>query len=307
MHFDPRFVEQQPSPRQKPEEPIVTLSQFLRSPPGRYVLEWERRQLNAVVADIFGYHALQLGLPELDALRENRMPLRFCAADRALDPDFPTEGEDGHTKVAVINRYEELPFASQSIDLVVMPHILEFAEEPHQVLREVDRVLVPEGHVVLTGFNPASLWGLRQFLTRLGAQPFLPREGQFIGLPRIKDWLKLLSFEVNRGRFGCYAPWARSEKWLARWEFTERVGDRWWPVLGSVYMVTAIKRVRGMRLVGLIKKRREALRPALAPVASSSLNGNGKAFSVDVDLLGDASDAANERWRAAARRTPRGG
>ena len=73
-------------------------------------------------------------------------------------------------RVAVINGYEELPFATHSIDLVVMPHILEFAEDPHQVLREVERVLVPEGHVVITGFNPASLWGLRQY--RLAAGRF---------------------------------------------------------------------------------------------------------------------------------------
>lgn len=233
------------------------------------------------------------------------MPLRFCAADRELDAtanhEASLEGGDGHTKVAVINRYEELPFASQSIDLVVMPHILEFAEEPHQVLREVDRVLVPEGQIVLTGFNPASLWGARQFLTRVGASPFLPHEGQFIGLPRIKDWLKLLSFEVNRGRFGCYVPWARSDKWLARWAFTEKVGDRWWPVLGSIYMVTAVKRVRGMRLVGFVKKRREALRPSLAP--ARSMRGNGKAFSIDVDP--HTGEAANERWRVTvARKAP---
>lgn len=248
-------------------EPTVRLADFLCSPPGRYVLRWEQRHLDAAVADVFGYHALQLGLPELDALRENRMPLRIRAADRR----FPADGQtDRSTPVAVINRCEELPFATQSIDLVVMPHVLEFAEDPHQVLREVDRVLVPEGHVVISGFNPASLWGLRQALTRLGAAPYLPREGQFIGLQRIKDWLKLLSFEVNRGRFGCYVPSVRTEQWLARWSFCERAGDRWWPVLGSVYMVTAVKRVRGLRMVGAARRKRAERLPALVPAASSS-------------------------------------
>src|SRR6266850_1962899 len=149
-------------------DPIVPLSDFLRQPAGQYVLAWEQRQLDAVVADIFGYHAMQLGLPELNALRENRMPLRFCASDRLLD----AEQSKGHSQVAVVTHFEELPFASQSI-----------------------------GQVVITGFNPASLWGARQSLCRIGASPYLPRAGQFIGLPRIKDWLKLLSFEVNRGRF----------------------------------------------------------------------------------------------------------
>jgi SAM-dependent methyltransferase len=288
-----------------PDRSIVRLSQFLRSPQGRYVLDWEQQHLDRAVADIFGYHALQLGLPEVDALRENRMPLRFCAADRLHDDAPDGEAADGapraHCQLTVLNRYEELPFATHSIDLVVMPHILEFASEPHQVLREVDRVLVPEGHVVITGFNPLSLWGMRQFLTRLGMDPYLPREGQFISLPRIKDWLKLLSFEVNRGRFGCYLPWVCSDRWLQRWRFMDRAGDRWWPVLGSIYMVTAVKRVRGMRIIGPVRKRPELLRPALAPAASrvaraarvagAPVEDTGEAASVKIGLAGSA-DAA---------------
>ncbi len=291
MHFDPNFLE---SPAADPAPPIVRLSEFLRSPPGRYVLDWEQQQLDSAVADIFGYHALQLGLPEIDALRENRMPLRMCASDRRP----ATAGRGQGCRVAVITRYEELPFATQSIDLVVMPHVLEFAEEPHQVLREVDRVLVPEGQIVLTGFNPVSLWGLRQMLSRLGMAPYLPREGQFISLARIKDWMKLLSFEASRGRFGCYSPWVRSEKWLARWRFIEKAGDRWWPVLGSVYLVTAIKRVRGMRLVGPAWKRQNALRPALAP-ARPIATATGEAFSIRVD---EPDAPANDAMTHAARR-----
>ena len=165
-------------------------AQFLASPPGKYLLAWEQKHFDALVADIFGYHALQLGLPEIDALRESRMPLRLCASDR-----YAVERGGGvvavRPRIAVINDFAELPFAAQSIDLIVLPHNLEFAREPHQVLREVDRVLVPEGHLIISGFNPASLWGLRQSLARLGAPPYLPVEGQFIALSRIKDWLKL--------------------------------------------------------------------------------------------------------------------
>jgi SAM-dependent methyltransferase len=267
---------------------IVKLSEFLCSAPGRYVLDWEQLHLDAAVIDIFGYHALQLGLPEVDALRENRMPLRFCAADRQLEV-----GENnGERRVAIINRYEELPFATHSIDLVVMPHILEFAADPHQVLREVERVLVPEGHVVITGFNPASLWGLRQFCTRLGATPYLPREGHFISLPRVKDWLKLLSFDFARGRFGCYAPSARSAIWLNRWRFMEKAGDRWWPVLGATYMLTAVKRVRGMRLVGKVWKHSDERARQLTPVATTRIAlATGEAHSA---VVLDGHDAAND-------------
>jgi len=280
----------------------LTLSEFLASPPGRYVLRWEQAHLDCAVADIFGYHAVQLGVPEIDTLAENRMPLRLCVSDRLADPASPPQALPGNAsagfgarQVAVITRFEELPFATQSIDLVVMPHVLEFAQEPHQVLREVDRVLVPEGQVVITGFNPASLWGLRQTLARTGAvNPYLPRGSQFISLPRIKDWLKLLSFETNRGRFGCYAPWAGSERWLARWSFLEKAGDRWWPVFGSVYMLTAVKRVRAMRLIGPVWKRKEERRVALAPAATPK---STEAFTVRIAQVGDA---ANDRARDAA-------
>jgi SAM-dependent methyltransferase len=279
------------------------LSAFLRSPPGQYALAWEQQHLNSCVADIFGYHALQLGLPEIDALRENRMPLRICASDRLTDPAPAVrlvEGDGGRCRIAVITRFEELPFAGASIDLVVMPHILEFAQEPHQVLREVDRVLVPEGQVVITGFNPASLWGLRQTMARLGVSTYLPSSGQFIALPRLKDWLKLLSFEVNRGRFGCYAPWARSDRWLSRWRFMEKAGDRWWPVLGSVYLLTAVKRVRGMRLIGPAWRRKEERVPTLMPVANRTLHVPRDVVSVPVD--GSARQAAANDAAPRARR-----
>ena len=280
---------------------IVKLSEFLCSPAGRYVLDWEQAQLDAAVSDIFGYHALQLGLPEVDALRENRMPLRFCAADRQLMVQAGDGASDsGGRRVAIINRYEELPFATHSIDLVVMPHILEFAADPHQVLREVERVLVPEGHVVITGFNPASLWGLRQYCTRLGAAPFLPREGSFIALPRVKDWLKLLSFEFARGRFGCYAPSVRTAAWLKRWRFMEKAGDRWWPVFGAVYLLTAVKRVRGMRLVGATWKNNEERARRLAPVGTTRV-ALSTPDARTVIVLDDAA-AANEARPRARRR-----
>jgi SAM-dependent methyltransferase len=228
-----------------------------------------------MVADVFGYHALQLGMPRLDALRENRMPLRALALQAADDGRaeaasanlVPHAVAPACRLATVVTRFEDLPFAPHSVDLLVMPHVLEYSPEPHAVLREVERVLVPEGQVIITGFNPASLWGLRHGATRLGLRPYLPAGGQPIALPRIKDWLKLLSFEVNRGRFGCYVPWARSRRWLERWSFLEKAGDRWWPVLGGVYALAAVKRVRGMRLVGLVRRRQEQRIASLAPAA----------------------------------------
>jgi SAM-dependent methyltransferase len=247
---------------------IIGLADWLRTPAGRYLLAWEQQHLDQAVVDVFGFHALQLGLPELDALRANRMPHRWVSGDGSRGGD---DVDPARAAVALHCDFDALPFDSQSLDLVVLPHALELAPDPHLTLREVERVLRPEGRVVIVGFNPTSLWGLRQRLGHMRRglgfsrrRPlFLPSEGDFIGYRRLRDWLRLLSFEVEAGRFGCYRPPVGSEPWLARYEWAERLGDRWWPVFGAVYSLTAVKRVRGMRLVGLV--RREQLKPKTAP------------------------------------------
>jgi SAM-dependent methyltransferase len=240
----------QPTDTEHQQAPWTSWDAWLGSPPGKYVLKWEQTQFDHIVSDIFGYHALQIGLPQLPALTENRMPLQMILRAPHDKPNDEAGGQ-WHTIQGIP---EELPFASQSIDLVVLPHVLEFATDPHAVLREVERVLMPEGRVVISGFNPASLWGLRQYCSHLVGQPYLPREGQFIALLRLKDWLKLLNFSVDRGRFGCYRLPLRSESGMQKLAFLEKAGDRWWPVLGSVFMVSAIKRVSTLTLVGRIEK-----------------------------------------------------
>ena len=257
------------------DEAIIELGAWLQTPPGRYLVAWEHAHLDDAVADAFGFHALQLGLPEVDALRANRMPHRWVATD-ALQP--PVQGRTGPTMAPPVAApgvlhcdFDALPFPSHSLDLVVMPHTLELARDPHLTLREVERVLMPEGRLVITGFNPASLWGLRQRGGRavrgLGlarnSHLYLPRSGEFIGYWRLRDWLRLLGFEVDTGRFGAYRPPCRTERWLTRYRWMDRIGDRWWPVLGAVYAIGAVKHVRGMRLVGMAK--REVRRPRAAP------------------------------------------
>lgn len=224
---------------------IIGLAPWLETPIGRYVLKWEQARLDQLTADIFGFNAMQIGLPQVHALEMSRMPNRWCT-----DSQLPSCEPDQTSPLVVVHDFAELPFASQSLDLVVLPHLLEFVDEPHQVLREVERVLIPEGQLIITGFNPASMWGLRQLSTRLTGNSFLPANGELISLPRMKDWLKLLNMEVSRGHFGCYAPPCDTDKWLERFSFMERGGKRWWPYFGGVYMVHAIKRVRGMRLIG---------------------------------------------------------
>lgn len=236
------------------ERPIIALGPWLNTPAGSYVRTWQQARLDMLTADIFGFNALQIGLPQVNALQASRMPNKWLT-----DTHMPDAGEaNKRSPVVVVHDFSELPFASQSLDLVVLPHVLEFADEPHQVLREVERVLIPEGQVIICGFNPASLWGMRQVAGRLSGAHFLPQDGEFISLLRLKDWLKLLNMEVNRGHFGCYAPPCMTEQWLQRFSFMEKAGDRWWPYFGALYIVQAIKRVRSMRLVGPAWTRQKA-------------------------------------------------
>jgi SAM-dependent methyltransferase len=292
------------------KRPIISLAQWLHTPAGIGLLAWEQQQLDAAVVDLFGFHALQMGLPDLQGLRDNRMPHRWLAVDACDTHHRPAGGVDvnkastaspllqslNHPRTvepwsrsavvtpSLVCDFDALPLDAQSMDLVVLPHTLELAEDPHRALGEVDRVLRPEGHAVILGFNPTSLWGLRQRLGHLrrsvglaGHKPlFMPRAGEFIGYRRLRDWLRLLSFDVVSARFGCYRPPLNSPVWLERCAWMDRVGERWWPVFGSVYMVVVVKRVRGMRLVGLAppnKTRKQAV-PAVAAHRRKQMSGS---------------------------------
>ena len=207
------------------------------------MLTREREYFARTVSGLFGFNALQLGLPEQDFLLNSRIPLRFSAGNQ--------EGNDVRVCCS------ELPFVSDSLDLVLMPHVLEFAENPHDIIREVERVLMPEGSLIISGFNPYSLWGLHRALGRKQGYPW---SGKFITLPRMKDWMALLGFEVVGVSFSAYAPPFRHRNWLERYSFLEKAGQRWWPVSGGVYFLHAVKRVHGMHLIkpkwneGLVQK-----------------------------------------------------
>jgi SAM-dependent methyltransferase len=248
---------------------IIGLQEWFQTPPGRYLLAWEQSQFDQAVTDLFGYHALQLGVAEIDGLRANRISHRWLALPGTFDP--APSVPSAPPRVALISDSTALPFSANSLDLVLLPHTLELSPDPHATLREVERVLVPEGRVVICGLNPASLWGLRQRRARLYkkmgfGQLFLPETGDFLSYWRLRDWLRLLSFEVESSRFGIYRPGMRDEVWLERFRWLDPLGDRWWPIFGAVYFVVAVKRVRGMTLLGAEWKRTKALAKAPVPV-----------------------------------------
>ena len=226
------------APQGRGTEPADPLAAWLASPAGRYLLAWQHEQLASLLADRFGYYAVQLGWPQVQALEANRMPSRLRI------------GLAGQPGDILVERFDELPFDSQSVDLVVVVHQLETSPQPHRMLREIDRILRPEGLVVVTGFNPMSLWGLRHHWGSSRLASVIGPDGHMIGVPRLRDWCKLLGLEVGVASYGLHAPMCRSTKGFERVRFLDRAGERWWPILGAAYVITAIKRVRGMRLIG---------------------------------------------------------
>ena len=133
-------------------------------------------------------------------------------------------------------------------------------------------MLVPEGRVVISGLNPMSLWGLRQRRARLygsfgRGSLYLPDVGEFIGYRRLRDWLRLLSFEVESARFGCYCPAVRSSQWIERFGWLDPLGEKWWPIFGAGYFLVAVKRVHGMRLLEPAWRTARQRNAATVPVA----------------------------------------
>ncbi len=241
------------------------LRTWLEQPVGSYVRAWEEACLARLTTDIFGFNAIQIGQPRINALAASRMPNKWLT-NNVAEPE-------SDRRIVVLHDFVDLPFESQSLDLVVLPHVLEFSLEPHQILREIERVLIPEGKVIICGFNPASMWGLRQAAGQVTGRYFLPKQGGFIRVPRLKDWLKLLSLEVDSTHFGCYAPPVNGQKWLSQFSLLEPVGRRWWTYFGAVYVIQAVKRVKGMHLIGPAIKRNPLRVHGGVPVANRHHHG----------------------------------
>ncbi len=205
------------------------------SPLGLSLQACEASRLRSILPSLYATNVVQLGR------LGNRDLFESCATHRRILLDIPVARGDCTVKAMP----EALPFENSSIDMTLLPHTLDFAIDPHQVLREVERVLMPESHLVLLGFNPFSLWGLKRKLARRRKMQ-APWNGQFISLYRIKDWLKLLQFEITHGSMMYYRPPFQNQTTLDRSYLMDKMGDRWWPMMGAVYVLVAKKRVEGM-------------------------------------------------------------
>jgi SAM-dependent methyltransferase len=204
-------------------------------PLGRSLWAAEADRLRPTLAALQALTAIQIGDIAGTELLDS------CAAPLKILVGHPASSVEN----SVVAMPDALPFDSASIDLALLPHTLDFATNPHEVLREVDRVLLPEGNMVIVGFNPYSLWGLRRLFRRRSA-PVVPWNAHFISLHRIKDWLKLLNFEISEGAMVYYRPPLCSQAAIDRLYLLDAIGNRWWPMAAAVYMIVARKRVEGM-------------------------------------------------------------
>jgi SAM-dependent methyltransferase len=223
-----------------------TLNLWLRSPRGRRLLALEERELQRVLPDLFGRHILQIGnWGRGQRLLDSADMLHRAVLGTVHDPESNSVIEP-----------ERLPIEARTVDAILLPHTLEFSSAPHQVLREVDRVLSDRGRLLILGFNPWSLWGLRSQLG-LGYRAF-PAGARFYSTRRLGDWLELLGFEVSEiRRFGPGFPWARPRSVGS--SFTLRSLQN--PLM-EAYLIIAKKRVIPMSLVGRLPRAQVRQLPA---------------------------------------------
>ncbi len=227
---------------------------LLRSP-GRELLERENRCLDKLLSDLFGYYLLQVGWS-----REFYQPM----ANSRIRHHFALEPFDRTIAGAKTLVADEcaFPLASDSVDAVLLPHLLEFSRDPHQVLRETERVLIPEGRVIILGFNPLSTWGLWRLFRHRGGRP--PWCGHFLTPLRLIDWLSLLGFEVEVQESVMFLPPLRHAGTLRQLSRLEPVGQRWLSMFSGAYAIRAVKRVSVLTPLQPTWKRRRGMLPGRA-------------------------------------------
>lgn len=195
---------------------------------GQALLEEECAQLHEVLPTLFGLHSLQLGT--------RFAPQNFAAS--SIKHHVHMSVTNSHEDNASLYSYAEaLPFAAESLDLVVLPHVLEFSENPHAILREVDRCLIGDGHLLIFAFNPWSYWQPWRWLRR-----GYPWRGHYYSSARLHDWLALLGFEVSERRNYFFRPPLNHPGLLNKTGWMDRPGHLYLPFTSAAYMILARKR-----------------------------------------------------------------
>lgn len=248
------------SPQTKPI--CEALISWFNSETGQLLLKQERDAFARMSSQVFGFQLLQLGLLNLEQPWLSTSPIK----QQTLIGQLSRPALANYLRAEV----ENLPILTDSIDAAFLPHTLDFCRDPQQVLREVERVLMPEGRLIISGFNPASLWGLVAVARRKRAQ--VPWQAHFVSYTRLHDWLSLLGFDVELTEVFMFRPPIENSRIMQRLRFLEKAGPKLWPRLGSVYMIRAVKRVSTLTPIQPIWKRRPRLLSQVVEPSTRSIN-----------------------------------
>lgn len=225
--------------------------------------------LAEILPDLFGYHIVQLGGAERgDLLSSSRISHGFRI----------NIGECAAAGAELFADAEALPLASCAVDVLVLAHVLEFADDPRRILREAERVLIGEGHLVVVGFNPWSWFGAGARL--LGWRGRAPWNGHFVSVRRLNDWLQLLGFDIVRVRRVGFRPPVQHPALLRATEFLEPLGAHYFAVMGNLYLILGRKRVEGLTPLRVTWRQR---RRSLSTGVIETAGRRGRVGSVRTD------------------------
>ena len=206
--------------------------QWLTESLGSNLLETEKNFLFNSLAAYFGKHTVLIGVPNQHSL----LKASVTAYQTLLTPLTSKLAE-----IKVIESdFHELPIASGVVDLVILPHSLEYLDNPRQLLNEACRVVKPEGHIIILGFNPVSLWGLKKAMTRKKNTPW---KNDFILARTVIKWLKLADFELVKQTYILHRPPVRNHSMYARFKIFDLLGQKIFQPLGGVYILVAKAKV----------------------------------------------------------------
>lgn len=246
------------------QPPLKTLTPDLKvwfdTDVGQELLVAEKDLVDRLLPTLFGYHLIQIGVDSRVRLYdESPVRNKFVIAPKL---------ELGMADNCMIADSSELPLEQNSVDVVILHHALDFAQSPHQVLREAARILRPGGHLLVIGFNPSSLWGV--YRRCLGKKRGAPWNGHFISHRRLSDWFQLLELtELKRKSDYFLAPF-ENERWRKRCNGLERWGRRAFKDHGAFTLMLARKDVAGMTPIKMEKVRGRLIN---LPVAEPSVRG----------------------------------
>jgi SAM-dependent methyltransferase len=233
---------------------------FEKTSLGEQILQVEDEILQQVLSQVFGYYLLQLNCVGSNYwLPHSRITHRTVLC---------TKNNHHSLFCDALIEADRLPFSAESIDAIILPHVLEYERQPHGILREVDRILTAQGHLIIIGFNPLSLWGVR---ARLLPNKII-HQGKFISIRRLRDWLSLLGFEITQEYHRYITPLFHTEQAI-KYNLGAKLGQKL-PQLADMYVVVAKK--NRMITPSLRFQWKTKSMPDLDPIAEPSIRHANK-------------------------------